>query len=214
MTPRPSRPADETRARPDGGRDTESPTALGLAFGEGVVLAATAGRVRGSTVAGSDQPVAPVHPTAAVTLTAGLGDAQAFARRLRAEADRYERKHGAPMSVDALATRAGDLLREESPADGRLLLGGTDDDGAHLYVLGDDGGVTEDDLAAVGSGAQVAIGALEAAAEPDLDRERAVDVAADALRSACERDPGSTGGLFLAEITDEVDVRELDGSEQ
>lgn len=211
MRPRPPRPTDRTRLRADGGRETESPTAVGLTFRDGVVLAATAGRVRGGTVAGDEQPIAEVHPTAAVTLTASLGDAQSFAGRLRTAVDRYEGDHDAPMRIDALATRAGDLLRERFRPDGRLLLGGTDDEGSHLFALDGEGGVTEDEIAAVGSGAQVALGALEAAAESDLDREAAVDAAREALESARERDPDSVGSASLAEITDEVAVRELDG---
>lgn len=195
---------------PDGGTNG-APTALGIAFRAGVVLAATGGRVRGSTVTGSDRSVEAIHPTAAVTLTGELGDVQEFVRRLRAEVDRREAEQDEPMELDALATFAGGLLRDDARSEARFLLGGTDDDGSHLYVLDSDGGITEDDYAAVGSGAQVAYGVFESVSPDELDREEATTVATDALGSAVARDPSSVGTGYLAEISAEgVDVRELD----
>lgn len=172
-------------------------------------MAATGGRVHGSTVTEFDESIEPVHPTAAVTLTGNLGDVQAFVKRLRTEADYRKAEQDEPMELDELGPFAGGLLRDDHQSETRLLLGGTDNDGAHLFVLNADGWIRVDDQAAVGGGAKLAYGALESAYSDDLDSTEAKTVATDALRSAVARDPRSIGMAYLAEISGErVDIRE------
>lgn len=197
--------------RPDGGRarSQSAPTALGVVFRDGVVLAGTTGRVRGATVTGTDRPIVQIHPTAAVTLTASLGDARAFADRLREIADRYELEHDAPIGLEALATRAGSLRRDDDGS-GRLLLGGVDDE-PRLYVLEADGGLlAEAAFTAVGSGSQLVVGTLEDRYD-DPDRADATELARSALESAVSRDTGSVGPATLATVTaDGVSMNDVD----
>ncbi len=166
----------------------------------GVVVAADRrASLGGRFVANRDAvKVEQVHPTAAVTIAGSVGAGQAFVRGLRARADLYETRRDRPMSVEALATAAGGLVRGR-----RLqpLLAGVDDDGARLFSIDTSGGVMEAPVAATGSGMQLAHGVLERRAPADLDD--AADAARAAVAAASERDVASGDGIRLARITAE-----------
>jgi proteasome beta subunit len=185
-------------------------TTVGLVAADGVVLATDRRASLGGRFVSNKRTVKieQVHPTAVITLSGSVGGAQAYARQLRAQGRLYETRRGEPMTMDALATAAGNALRglPVSP-----LLGGVDTDGPRLFQLDAAGGVLEDEYGATGSGTQVAIGAIEGRHDPDADIEAAAELAADAVAAASERDTASGNGLVVARITTEgVDLREHD----
>lgn len=189
--------------------------AVGLTTADGVVVATDMRASRGGAVSHRNvQKVEAVHPTAVVTLVGDVGPAQSFVRNLRAAANRYEARHGHPMGMETLATRAGDIVRGDRFAVSPILAGvdpdgdaGADRARHHVYSLTPDGGVLADEYAAAGSGTQYALGVLEAAYEPGLSNDDAVRVAVRAVRGAVERDPASGDGVYVAEVTaDGVDV--------
>ena len=115
------------------------------------------------------------------------------------------------MSIEALATLAGNFARGGPFIAINPILGGVDDDGSHVFSIDPAGGVMEDDYTVTGSGTQLAHGALEGAYDESLSIEEATDLAARAVNAATERDTGSGNGFVLAEITDEgVDITEYD----
>ncbi|WP_135822534.1 Ntn hydrolase family protein [Halostella litorea] len=188
------------RTAPDGTVAKTGTTTVGIAATNGVALAADRrASLGGRFVAnkGVDK-VEQVHPSAAMTLSGSVGDAQAVVRQLRSEASLYEARRGRPLSMDALARVAGDLLRG---APVTPVLGGVDGDGTHVYDLDGGGGVMADDYAATGSGMQVAYGVLERQYEPDADLDGAVAAAADAVAAASERDTASGNGVLVARVT-------------
>jgi len=191
-------------------------TVVGLRTDRAVVLAADRrASLGGRFVANKDvRKVETVHPTAAVALSGGVGPIRAFARGLRAEANLYEARRGDPLTMDALSTLAGNLIRGV-PA--QVVLGGVtpagravdgeetsgEDPTPRLYELDGGGGVLETDYAAAGSGMQVAYGTLEDAHRPGIGREDARRLAAGAVASASERDTASGNGITLATIDGE-----------
>jgi proteasome beta subunit len=188
-------------------------TTVGLVATDGVVLATDRRASLGGRFVSNKRTVKVerVHPTAAITVSGSVGGAQAYARQLRAQARLYETRRGEPMTMDALATAAGNALRglPVSP-----LLGGVDAGGPRLFQLDAAGGVLEDEYGATGSGTQVAIGAVEGRYDPEADVEAATGLAADAVVAASERDTASGNGLVVARITSEgVDIREYDTGE-
>jgi proteasome beta subunit len=182
-------------------------TTVGLTVDDGAVLAADRrASLGGRFVANKDvSKIEQVHPTAAMTISGSVGDAQAILREIRAEASLYETRRGRPLSMDALARVAGDALRGHPVTP---VLGGVDDEGAHVYDLDGGGGVMEDDYASTGSGMQLAYGVLERQYDPDAAVAEAVGVAADAVAAASERDTASGNGLLIARITDDCVVTE------
>ncbi len=188
-------------------------TTVGIATDDGVAIgtdrrASLGGRfVANKNVVKVDQ----IHPTAALTLVGSVGGAQSFVRTLRSEASLYERRRGEHLSIDALATLAGNFARGGPFVAINPILGGVDETGSHVYSIDPAGGVLSDDYTVTGSGTQVATGTLEGNYEPDLSVEAAGELAARAVTAASERDTGSGNGFVLATITDAgVDIEEFD----
>jgi len=188
-------------------------TTVGLATDDGVVVgtdrrASLGGRfVSNKNVVKVEQ----VHPTAVLTLVGSVGGAQSFVRSLRAEASLTEKRRDEPLSVDALATLAGNFARGGPFFAINPILGGVDDGGSHVYSIDPAGGVMEDDYTVTGSGMALAHGTLEGEYDPGLSIEEAETLAARAVQAASERDTGSGNGLVLATVTgDGVDTEEYD----
>ena len=147
-----------------------------------------------------------VHPTAAITISGGVGDGQAFAKQVRAQSSLYETRRGEDMSMEALSTAAANAIRGMRVVP---LFGGVDGSGPHLYSLDPAGGLMEDTYGATGSGMQLAYGVLEGEYEEGLDVEAAVDVASRAVEAASARDTASGNGAMVARITaDGIDIEE------
>ncbi|SEA23341.1 proteasome beta subunit [Haloplanus vescus] len=169
-------------------------TVLGLACVDGVVLAgdrlhATDGHVRGTR--------RHVFEFDSVGVAAVGDDVDGFVDRLEAECRSYRTDRGA-VRIVPFARMASDLAAEFGVS---ALVAAPDEAGTpRLRAVASDGSVTDDDVAAFGSGASLALGALEASHDPESTLDAAVTLARDALDSAATRDAG-TG--------DEVDLLRL-----
>ncbi|SDJ80723.1 hypothetical protein [Natronorubrum texcoconense] len=187
-------------------------TSVGLTARNGVVLATDArATVNGGTFVENRnlRKITKVHPTAAMTLVGHIGPARAFARQLREEADSYEIRHGDPLSIESLATLAGNLVREHEIQNISPLIGGVDENGISVVAVDTAGGVIGEDFVATGSGMQLAYGVLEDRYEDDLSVDTAVRLAAKAVQSGVSRDTQSGDGVFIGTIT--ADGVSIDG---
>jgi proteasome beta subunit len=184
---------------------TTGTTTVGLTTADGVVIATDMRASLGGRFVSNKnvQKVEQVHPTAALTLVGSVGGAQSFISSLRAEVNLYEARRGEDMTIEALATLAGNFARGGPFFAINPILGGVDSEGHHVYSIDPAGGVMADDYTVTGSGLQLAYGTLEGEYEEGLSTDEARTVAARAVRAAVERDTGSGNGVFLAEITDE-----------
>jgi len=193
-------------------------TTIGIATQDGVVVATDKRASLGGRFVSNKnvQKVEQIHPTAALTLVGSVGGAQSFIRTLRAEVNLYEARRGKEMSMQALATLAGNFARGGPFLAINPILGGVDDEGSHVYSIDPAGGVMQDDYTVTGSGLTVAYGTLEDRYEEDMSLEEAQRVAGAGVKAAAERDTGSGNGIFVAEVTeegvelDDYDLDELD----
>ncbi|WP_181693478.1 archaeal proteasome endopeptidase complex subunit beta [Natronomonas sp. LN261] len=184
-------------------------TTIGISTAEGVVIATDMRASLGGRFVSNKnvQKVEQIHPSAALTLVGSVGGAQSFIRSLRAEVDLYEARRGEDISINALATLAGNFARGGPFFAINPILGGVDDEGHHVYSIDPAGGVMADDYTVTGSGLMVAHGTLEQQYEDDMTNEEAKQVAASGIKAAVERDTGSGNGVYLAAITEEgVDI--------
>ncbi|MCU4752019.1 archaeal proteasome endopeptidase complex subunit beta [Halobacteria archaeon AArc-curdl1] len=184
-------------------------TTIGITTADGVVIATDMRASLGGRFVSNKnvQKVEQIHPSGALTMVGSVGGAQSFIKSLRAEVNLYSARRGEEMSIDALATLAGNFARGGPFFAIHPILGGVDDDGSHVYSIDPAGGVMEDDYTVTGSGMQLAYGHLEQSYEPDLSNDEAMTIAARGIKSAAERDTGSGNGVFLCEITEEgVDI--------
>jgi proteasome beta subunit len=183
-------------------------TTVGLSTENGVVMATDMRASAGRMVSSKDvQKVEQIHPTAALTIAGSVSAAQSLIRSLRSETSLYETRRSKDMSMEALSTLTSNFLRSGAFFIVSPLLGGVDEDGAHVYSLDPLGGMMEEDYAVSGSGSQYALGVLEQEYDEGLTVDEARSVAAHAIQSAVERDLASGNGINVAVVTDEgVDI--------
>jgi len=137
---------------------------------------------------------------------AGLfADMQALAKYLEAEVKFYELTLEKPMKIRSAAKILSIILYSQKymPYLSETLVGGIDSEGAHLFVLDPLGSLIEDDYAAIGSGAPIAIGIIETNYSKAVNVNDAEKLAYDAIRAAAERDSSSGDGVDLLVITKE-----------
>jgi len=135
---------------------------------------------------------------------AGLvADMQMLVREIEANAKLYELDHGRKISVRATAKTMSTILfqRRYFPYITQTIIGGMDDEGASVYILDPLGSVIPDKFAAVGSGAEIAIGILEAAYKDGMDLEEGRELTIRAMKSALARDTASGNGVDILTIT-------------
>jgi len=188
-------------------------TTIGISTEDGVVIATDKRASLGGRFVSNKQvqKVEQIHPTAALTLVGSVGGAQSLIRTLRSETSLYGTRRGDDLSIDALATFAGNVMRGGPFLHTHPILGGVDEDGSHVYSIDGAGGVLEDDYVVTGSGTQLAYGAIEGEYDPELSIEEAVTLAARGVHAATERDTGSGNGIYVAKVTaDGVDIEDYD----
>ncbi|ESS10978.1 MAG: proteasome endopeptidase complex, beta subunit [uncultured archaeon A07HR60] len=183
-------------------------TTVGLSTADGVVLATDMRASLGRMVSSKDvQKVEEIHPRGALTIAGSVSAAQSLISSLRAEVSLYEARRGKDMSMQALSTLTGNLLRSGAFYIVQPILGGVDDEGGHIYSIDALGGTTEEDYTVTGSGSQYALGVLEQEFEDEMSVEEAETVAAKCIQSAVERDLASGNGINVAVVTEDgVDI--------
>ncbi|AGN01984.1 proteasome subunit beta [Salinarchaeum sp. Harcht-Bsk1] len=204
---------DATQHHDDETVNKTGTTTIGISTEDGVVIATDRRASLGGRFVSNKrvQKVEQIHPTAALTLVGSVGGAQSLIRTLRSETSLYGTRRGEDLSIPALATFAGNVMRGGPFFATHPILGGVDEDGSHVYSIDPAGGVLEDDYVVTGSGTQLAYGAIEGEYDPELSIEEAVTLAARGVHAATERDTGSGNGIYVATITDDgVDIEDYD----
>jgi proteasome beta subunit len=137
---------------------------------------------------------------------AGLvSDMQILIREVEAYANLFRLDANRPMAVKSAAKVMSNLLfnRRLFPLITQTIIGGIDEEGASLYVLDVLGSVIPDKYAAVGSGAEIALGVLEQGYKDGLTVKEARDLVTRAIKSAVSRDIMSGDGVDFLFITKE-----------
>jgi proteasome beta subunit len=137
---------------------------------------------------------------------AGLvSDMQVLIREVEAYANLFQLDTSRPLSVKSAAKLMSNLLfnRRLFPLITQTIVGGTDSEGASLYVLDVLGSVIPDKYTAVGSGSEIALGVLEQGFKENLSQKEAKDLVTRAIKSAVSRDVMSGDGVDYLIITKE-----------
>lgn len=194
--------SDVTEAELENVNETGT-TILAIAASDAVIMAADRrASLGGRIVSNKDvDKILEIQRNAALAISGSVGGAQSFIRTLRAETNLYEARRGEYMSIGALSTLASNLLRGGPFFLVVPLMGGVDDEGAHVYSLDPSGASMTDNYSAQGSGMQFAYGVLEQEYEEEMSTDEAKTAAAKAVKSAVERDTASGNGIYIAEVT-------------
>lgn len=137
---------------------------------------------------------------------AGLvSDMQILIREVEAYANLFKLDANRPIAVKSAAKVMSNLLfsRRLFPLITQTIVGGIDEEGASLYVLDVLGSVIPDKYAAVGSGAEIALGVLEQGYKDGLTVKEARDLVTRAIKSAVSRDVMSGDGVDFLYVTKE-----------
>ncbi len=179
-------------------------TAVGIR-GEGFVVLAAERRLSygGFVVSRSGKKVYKITDYLGIALAGLFADIQAIVKILRAELEYHALSAGRRLSVRGAAKLLATILYSYKyfPFFSEVLVGGVEADGtSRLYVMDPLGSLIEDDYAAIGSGASIAIGVLETGYRGGLTVEEAKKLAVAAVRAAIERDTGSGDGIDILVI--------------
>jgi proteasome beta subunit len=184
------------------GRGWHGTTTVGLIAGDYVVLAADKRATAGTLIASRTvKKIVKLTDYAAMTISGLVADAQALADAVREEARYYELDRGKRLSVYGMATLLANILSSSKyfPYLVQLIVGGYDT-APHLYAIDPYGGVTEEKVASTGSGSPVALGVLERGYKEGISLDDAVNLAAEAIRSAILRDSATGDGIDVTII--------------
>ena len=135
---------------------------------------------------------------------AGLvSDMQVLVRQVEAYSNLFELDAKRPITVRSAAKMMSNMLfsRRLIPLITQTIVGGMDEEGTSLYILDVLGSVIPDKYAAVGSGAQIAVGVLEEGYREDMDVKEARDLVVRAVKSAVSRDIMSGDGVDVLLVT-------------
>ena len=179
-------------------------TAVGLRGSVYVVLAAEK-RVSygGFVVSRAGKKVFRITDYLGIACAGLFADMQAISRILAAELEYHKLVTGRAPTVQASARLLAAILYANKyfPFVSEILVGGIEPDGTtRLYVMDPVGSLIEDDYAAIGSGAQIAIGVLEQGYRRDMGLDEARKLAIAAVRAAIERDAISGDGIDVLVI--------------
>jgi len=184
---------------------TPGATVVGLALKDGVVLASEKRVSYGFTLLSkAGKKVFRINRRMGIACAGIMADMQAIARTLAAEARLYELEHRRVMPIRAAAKLLSVILFNQRifPLITETIVGGVDEEGSHIFVLDPIGSLIEDKYAALGSGAQVAIGIVESMYKENLSVKDAEKVAVKAVKSAISRDAISGDGVDTLVITE------------
>ncbi|UCH32859.1 MAG: archaeal proteasome endopeptidase complex subunit beta [Candidatus Bathyarchaeota archaeon] len=180
-------------------------TTIGLVFSDGVLLASEKRVTYGYFVMSkTGKKVFRVTKHIGAACAGLVSDMQILIREVEAYANLFKLDSGRKISIRSAAKVMSNLLfgRRLFPLITQTIIGGVDDDGASIYVLDVLGSVLPDKYAAVGTGAEIAVGVLEEEYRDNMSLEKAKELAISAMKSAISRDAMSGNGIDLLVITE------------
>ncbi|WP_297437614.1 archaeal proteasome endopeptidase complex subunit beta [Thermococcus sp.] len=165
-------------------------TTVGIKVKEGIVLAAdTQASLDHMVETLNIKKIVPITDRIAITTAGSVGDVQALARMLEAEARYYQFTWGKPMTTRAMANLLSNVLQENKwfPYMVQIIIGGYVDEPT-LASLDPLGGLVFDEYTATGSGSPFAIAVLEDGYSKEMGVKDARDLAIRAVKTAGKRD--------------------------
>lgn len=179
-------------------------TVVGIKTSNGVVLASEKRVTYGFyMLSRSGKKVFKINDNVGIASAGILADMQTITKILKVNLNLYELETRKKPSVRAAAKLLSVLLFQHRllPYIVELIVGGIDDEGPHIYVLDALGSLIEDNYAALGTGAKIAIGLIESEYREDLKVDEGKELAIKAIKQAISRDPVSGDGIDLLIIS-------------
>jgi proteasome beta subunit len=178
-------------------------TVVGISYNDGVLLAAEKRVSFGNFVVNKN-----IKKTFSVTDHVGaacagmIADMQVLVRQVEAlsKIRKLETRREVPPNSVAKLMSVIMFERRYFPLLTQVIVGGLNQK-PEIYTLDPLGSVLPDDYAAVGTGAELALGIIDAEFKPDMSEEKARELATRAIRSAIQRDASSGDGIDILFVT-------------
>ena len=178
-------------------------TAVGIIFEGGIVFVSEKRIAFGNfLVSKSTKKTFEITPKVGATCAGLVADMQILSLQIAALAKirKLELKREVP--PNSVAKMMSNMMYERRyfPLLTQVIVGGVVDKPV-LYTLDPLGSVLPDEYAAVGTGAEMALGVLDPQFKQNMTKDEAIDLAKKAVRSASLRDSASGDGLDIMVIT-------------
>jgi proteasome beta subunit len=178
-------------------------TAVGISYQGGVLLAAEKRVSFGNFVVNKNtKKTFPVTEFVGAACAGMIADMQVLVRQVGALAKirKLETKRNiAPNSVAKLMSVIM-FERRFFPLLTQVIVGGVEGK-PQIYTLDPLGSLLPDEYAAVGTGAEMALGIMDAEYKKEMSEEKAKELAIKAIKSSIQRDSSSGDGIDLLMIT-------------
>lgn len=178
-------------------------TVVGISYNNGVILAAEKRVSFGNFVVNKS-----IKKTFTVTDHVGaacagmVADMQVLVRQVEALAKirKLETRREVPPNSVAKLMSVIMFERRYFPLLTQVIVGGINSK-PEIYTLDPLGSVLPDDYAAVGTGAEMALGIMDAEFKPNMTEEKAKELAIRAIKSAIQRDSSSGDGIDVLVVS-------------
>jgi proteasome beta subunit len=175
-------------------------TAVGITYNDGVLLAAEKRVSYGNFVVNKNtKKTFDVTDHVGAACAGMVADMQVLVRQVSAlsKIRKLEtRRNVEPNSVAKLMSVIM-FERRYFPLLTQVVVGGVTTGKPEIYTLDPLGSVLPDRYAAVGTGAEMALGVMDAEFSEDFDEEKATNLALKAIRSSIQRDSASGDGIDI-----------------
>lgn len=180
-------------------------TVVGVTYKDGLVLGAER-RVTlgGFIISKTAKKTFLVTDTVGAACAGMIGDMQVLIKELHSYVKIRELELRRPLAANSVAKLLSVIMfeRRYAPMITQVMIGGVDAKPS-IFILDPLGSVIPDDYAAIGSGAEIAIGVVESAYVENMTEKQASDLALKAIKSAIKRDVSSGDGVDLLFATKE-----------
>jgi proteasome beta subunit len=178
-------------------------TAVGISYTNGVILAAEKRVAFGNFVVNKNtKKTFPVTEKVGAACAGMIADMQVLVRQVTALAKirRLETRREVPPHSIAKLMSVILFERRFFPLMTQVIVGGIDQK-PQIYTLDPLGSVLPDEYAAVGTGAEMALGIMDAEYKPNMTEEKARDLVIRAIKSSVQRDSSSGDGIDILMLT-------------
>jgi len=184
-------------------------TAVGIAYKDGVVLAAERRITLGSFVRSkTGKKVFRVTDSVGAVCAGMVADMQNLVKEVAVYSKLKELESRKALKPNSVAKLMSTLMFQNryAPLLTQVILGGMSDKPV-VYVLDPLGSVIADQYATVGTGEETAIGVVEAGYSPSMSQKEARDLVVSAIKAAIARDAMSGNGIDILTI-DKTGIKE------
>ena len=178
-------------------------TAIGLTYQEGIILAAEKRISYGNFVVNKNtRKIFPITDQVASACAGLVADMQVLTRQVEALAKIRKLETRREMATNSVAKLMSVIMFERRyfPLLTQVIVGGVHDI-PEIYTLDPLGSLLPDNYAAVGTGAELALGLIDSEYKKNMTEDASKKLAIRAIKSSIQRDSASGDGIDILTIT-------------